>query len=122
MGGISAWPLLTCPGGWDTLCKSVRVVVEYSSIAAPRRTVSRVTEHVTRLALTRSDTPSRLDITAIPGRAFFRVEWTLRTNGRDKEFAQSHYNLNGARRHVESLLTRRPPDLSAEDVYTEQVD
>jgi hypothetical protein len=85
-------------------------------------TVGIVTEDVTRLRLTRTDKASRHDITAMDGREFWRVEWTLRTNGRDKEFGMSHATPKAAHRHVAGLLTRLPPGLSAEDVYTEQLD
>jgi hypothetical protein len=81
--------------------------------------VDSVTSHVTRLALTASDKPSRLDITAIPGMGSSRVEWTLSTNGRDEELTQSHYSPAAAHRHVDNLLKRRQPGVPIADMYTE---
>jgi hypothetical protein len=78
-----------------------------------------VTAHVTRLAMTRTAEPSRLDITAIEGMEYWRVEWTLSTNGRDHENAMSHYTEKAARRHVDGLLKRRPPGVEISDVYSE---
>jgi hypothetical protein len=84
--------------------------------------VSSVTSHVTRLRLTKTDQASRQDITAIVGRDFWQVEWTLRTNGRDQEFGMSHATRKAAHRHVQGLLTRLAPGVVAADIYTEQLD
>lgn len=65
--------------------------------------VSGMASHVTRLALTTSETPSRMDITAVPGMPQWRVTWTLSSNGRDREWGMSHYTENAARRHFAGL-------------------
>lgn len=63
--------------------------------------------YVTRVTLTATKTPSRLDITAVPDMVCWRVQWTLSTNGREQEFAQSHYSETAARRHANNLLNAR---------------
>jgi hypothetical protein len=83
--------------------------------------VASVTSYVTRLRLTRTAEAARQDITARDGMEMWRVDWTLQTNGRDQQLTMSHCTAKAARRHVDGLLTRRPPALSADDVYTEVI-
>jgi hypothetical protein len=83
--------------------------------------VANVSEHVTQVTLTRTSEPSPMDITARSGVEFWRVEWTLSTNGRDDQLAQSHCSSKAARRHVDNLLKRRPAGVQIADVYSEQL-
>lgn len=74
---------------------------------------------VTRVVVTQTDDPPPPDeLTGVPGYTRWIVEWSKSDGRRDTDFHHTHYSIDAARRHVQSLLAMRLAGVSREDVLT----